>query len=204
MEKCVPKVFFDCLDWLEKKYNLKTEMHFGETTQKWFREQIETKFPDYFWYTPASISLKHHPNWALGSAGMQMHTLAVAQTALDLIEARYSFTGSIKPSMYVASIYHDAFKYGIENHPMKDRVYHKMHMLFPRFVFDEPEYISGFGGVWQDTLEVIEAHMGRWSPPGYKPETDAQWILHEADYIVSREGAGAPEVVEKYRKMVEI
>lgn len=194
------KVFKKCLDWLEETYAIKNGYRYTHRNREWLDEQLANKVPNYFWYTPASISLKHHPEWALGSSGLQLHTLAVAQTVLELSETRDPF--EVNPGqMFVAAILHDTFKYGAGPAPSDIRVYHKMHMLTPGFAFDWPiSDVAFYNGV----KRLIETHMGRWSPPGYKPETDKEWLLQEADYLMSRRNTPAPSIVEVYKNYLEV
>ena len=156
-------------------------------------ECIET-IPDYFWEVGASSTGKFHPKYALGELGLARHTCALVRIlnydfSIDCYKHR--FTSRQRDLLRVAGIMHDSRKSG-DDADFKENKYTRDN--HPLLAAEEVRSLIGF--IPEDELEyiaeAIESHMGQWNTDKeYNeilplPKTEAQCLLHQADYLASR------------------
>ena len=153
--------------------------------------------PAYFWKTPASVTGKHHPLWALGDGGLIRHTVGAVDMGINM--GRYDV--DVEPKIYTAIvpalILHDITKYGIkdiaETKESDPNMYwfnnhHVTAASFCRKIWQLMEWNTNETTYYQDEMRWIEicdmilGHVGRW---GVKPTSKAGWIVHFADLAVS-------------------
>lgn len=143
--------------------------------------------PDYFFKIPASSSGKYHPQYALGDGGLVRHTKAAVQIVNDLLALeQYESLLIDRDYIIIALLIHDGFKNGLPN---EDGSYADFTVKEHPWI--AANYVRNFDfadkKVLQKVAEIIETHMGQWNygilP---KPKTDAQKLVHLADYLASR------------------
>jgi hypothetical protein len=155
--------------------------------------------PEYFWKTPASITGKYHPQWALGEGGLIRHTLAIVDVGINM--ARYDV--EVEPQTFItivpACILHDITKYGINDTPESlesdpQLYWYKNHHItgatFCRSVWYNNVFPAGNSNngsyadetLWLEVCNLIVGHAGRW---GIKPVSKTGWVLHLSDLAVS-------------------
>ena len=154
--------------------------------------------PDYFWVIPASSSGKYHPMDSLGKGGLVRHTKKVIYFAGELCRAYEMDDQRQVDSIASACILHDTLKNGFPNsgHTIDE------HPLLPRKHY---QGIAHLTESFDQIMDCMEPHMGQWGLKGgaRKPESQAEWVVHLADYIASRkevsldQGDGAQPNVEK-------
>lgn len=143
---------------------------------------------DYFFTEPASSSGKYHPLYALGDGGLMRHSIAVAIFIRHILDCdmfqdgENKFTEHEKSLLVCGAIVHDIKKYGKVNsgHTVKE------HPELAAEYIMESDY-KKFGLTEEDAkfmASAVSAHMGQWGKT--KPQTNAQKILHIADYLASR------------------
>ena len=126
---------------------------------------------------PASSTGKYHPDFAHGEGGLVRHTKAVVMIAYELCNTRPNLN---RDNIVAAAILHDMHKY-------KDGSSHTCHE-HPFLMALE----ASKAGLPLEVVSLIECHMGQWTSNGRSsiilplPSSDAEWLLHYADYLASR------------------
>ena len=151
------------------------------------------RVPTSFFTRAASSTGKYHPASDLGNGGTVRHTYAVANILskfLSLEHIRTQLTVREQKLLMCAALLHDCLKYGWNDDSVKYTV--AAHpMLAAEFVRKNADiYLSP--EETEFVASAIETHMGEWNTDKYdkslllkKPETLAQKLLHEADYIAA-------------------
>lgn len=158
------------------------------------KEALE-KAPEVVWDRPASSTMKYHPlNENGGIETVYQHTQRVVAMAATLLsnpvcvgEADNGGLSEEDRDILIASaILHDSCKYGLDD-PAREK-YTK---------FEHPILVSQLlpsdnGGYWDRICKTVASHSGSWNTSKYSdvklplPETLAEKLLHEADYLASR------------------
>ena len=154
-------------------------------------ELLETA-PDYFWEIAASSTGKWHPEYSLGFMGLARHVKVATVFLNHLLSMEHiqnQFTSRERDMLRCAIMVHDTEKLGrngsaytVFKHPVliADRI--REYKGYEWLPDDEIEYIA----------QACESHMGQWNIDKRskavlpKPETFAQQLVHEADYLASR------------------
>ena len=165
----------------------------NEDIKNFAKECIET-IPDYFWNVGASSTGKYHPQYALGDLGLARHTCALVRFLNHMLNIdcyKNDFSSRERDLLRVAGIMHDSRKSGNDEDYLKNKYTKFDH---PLLAATEIRTIVGF--IPDEELEyvarAIESHMGQWSTDKRSkvvlptPETEAQKLLHLADYLASR------------------
>ena len=148
---------------------------------KLFCEELLGNADDYFFHEAASSTGKYHPTYALGEGGLARHSIAAALFLNNMFETNcYDFSDKQKDMLICAAIVHDIKKYGrvagrytVKDHPEIAAEY--VMESYNGFIDEsDAKYIA----------DAIKTHMGQWGTE--KPSTDAQKVLHIADYLASR------------------
>jgi len=154
---------------------------------------ILKEVPDYFYDVEASSTGKYHPKFSLGRGGLIRHTRCVVHLVHELCgHPMCELDATTKDLLVAAAILHDSVKHGVPqekytrgDHPLLVRpLLSKLGEKFSTPEFDELKAAL---------LGLVESHMGPWNK-GYRgskdlmplPTTEAQMLLHNADYIASR------------------
>lgn len=156
-------------------------------------ECIET-IPNYFWDVGASSTGKYHPQYALGDLGLARHTCALVRFLNHILNIdcyKNDFTSRERDLIRVAGIMHDSRKSGDDEAYSKNKFTKFDH---PVLAANEIRTIIGF--IPEEEVEfvahAIESHMGAWNTDKRSkvvlptPDTEAQKLLHLADYLASR------------------
>jgi uncharacterized protein (DUF3820 family) len=160
-----------------------------------FARVLVDGLPDYIWHVGASSTGKYHPAYSLGDGGLMRHQIAVVRFLnyfFELEQYNTKFTDREIDLMRVACLCHDGRKSGEQSDYEKSK--------YTRF--DHPiqmaNVIRSYDGQYlnHDELEFcahcIESHMGQWSTDRKssaalpKPQDEAQYFVHLADYLASR------------------
>lgn len=160
-----------------------------------FAKVLVEGLPNYIWEVGASSTGKYHPQYSLGVGGLMRHQVAVVRFLnyfFELEQYNTKFTSREMDLMRVAGLVHDGRKSG-EQSDYEHSKYTK---------FDHPiqmaNVIRSYDGKYLDHDELefiahcIESHMGQWSTDRKssvvlpKPQDDAQYFVHLADYLASR------------------
>lgn len=157
-------------------------------------EFLDTKVPKYFYHIPASSSGKYHPVQDLGTQGLIRHTKAVVQVALDLLRSEMFVNDCdyFRDMIISACLLHDTFKNGLEegchtvsNHPLLAS--ESILKAYESSTFEDSYCMI------EGIRECVESHMGKWNTDKEtgevilpKPESEAEQLVHMADYIASR------------------
>lgn len=153
---------------------------------KQFAKEVINQAPDYFFEVPASTTGKHHPEYAAGVGGLVRHTKAVFTFISYIVELEmYKLSDKEKDMLKLSALVHDILKLGVEN---KSGFTAKNH---PELA---ATFIENVNNNMKDPIphediiymqQAIESHMGQWGK--IKPETEAQKLLHLADYLAARQ-----------------
>lgn len=156
-------------------------------------ECIET-IPNYFWDVGASSTGKYHPQYALGDLGLARHTCALVRFLNHILSIdcfKNEYTSRERDLLRVAGIMHDSRKSGDDEAYSKNKFTKFDH---PVLAANEIRTIIGF--IPENEVEfvahAIESHMGAWNTDKRSkvvlptPKTEAQKLLHLADYLASR------------------
>ena len=160
-----------------------------------FAKVLVDGLPDYIWHVGASSTGKYHPAYSLGDGGLMRHQVAVVRFLnyfFELEQYNTKFTSREMDLMRVAGLVHDGRKSG-EQFDYERSKFTK---------FDHPiqmaNVIRSYEGKYLDRDELefcahcIESHMGQWSTDRKssvvlpKPQDEAQYFVHLADYLASR------------------
>ena len=146
------------------------------------------KAPGYFWYVPASLTGKYHPDFSQGEGGLIRHIKAVCYFVDDFCN-NIDYFGQKKnfDKIYAAAILHDLFKYGEQ---MERQEYNshgsiaalKIHEFGKGIVDDD---------VLLDICNNVMHHLGKWEVyldiPWRDPIKRYSWsILQISDIVSSR------------------
>lgn len=153
-------------------------------------ELIKT-IPPYFYEVPASSTGKYHPEYALGTAGLYRHTLALCRIMNHIFEVS-NYTSRDKDLMRIAGMMHDTRKSGDQESFEHSKYTHFTHPLQAATIvrmFKDKKWNN-------DEIEIIasaiESHMGRWNTDKKNtivlplPKSKYQMIVHWCDYLASR------------------
>lgn len=165
----------------------------NEDIKNFAQECIEI-IPDYFWEVGASSTGKYHPQYALGELGLARHTCALVRFLNHILNIdcfKNEYTSRERDLLRVAGIMHDSRKSGDDEAFSKNKFTKFDH---PILAANEIRTMIGF--IPEDEVEfvaqAIEAHMGAWNTDKRSkivlplPKTEAQKLLHLADYLASR------------------
>lgn len=160
-----------------------------------FAKVLVEGLPDYIWHVGASSTGKYHPAYSLGDGGLMRHQVAVVRFLnyfFELEQYNTKFTSREMDLMRVAGLVHDGRKSGEQNDYERSK--------FTKF--DHPiqmaNVIRSYEGKYLDHDELefiahcIESHMGQWATDRKssvvlpKPQDEAQYFVHLADYLASR------------------
>jgi len=152
------------------------------------------KLPDYFWTSPASSSGKYHPVCDLGEGGVVRHSIMVERIALDLLEAEvlFKFDPVYRDLTIIASLFHDALKYGDNT---KGRTVFDHPILAAEFLKENLDLGSEVTNMV--LYNAVARHMGKWTTRPEEPnivleapETAFEKMIHIADLISSKKYIG--------------
>ena len=148
---------------------------------------LDKVHPDFF-TAAASSTGKYHPKYALGEGGLYRHTKAAVAILNDILNLAMcdNFHEDMKDYMRAAVILHDCCKsgkdwdsrYTVHEHPV-------LASDFVHEVLGECEFSEMVG-------HLIASHMGQWNTNFRSrvvlpvPSTDAERMVHLADYLASR------------------
>lgn len=160
-----------------------------------FAKVLVEGLPKYIWEVGASSTGKYHPTYSLGNGGLMRHQIAVVRFLnyfFELEQYNTKFTSREMDLMRVAGLVHDGRKSGEQSDYERSK--------FTKF--DHPlqmaNVIRGYEGQYLNHNELefmahcIESHMGSWNTDRKssvvlpKPQDEAQYFVHLADYLASR------------------
>ena len=162
---------------------------------KAFAVKIIDAAPKYFYEVPASSSFKYHPAYACTvPLGLAKHTVALLKFLNHMFTVETignQFTSRERDLLRVAGIAHDMWKSGTQEEYEQNKSTKFAHPLIAA------KNVYNIDGISQEEKKyccmAIASHMGQWSTDKRhpdetlpKPETNAQIILHLADYLASR------------------
>lgn len=160
---------------------------------KEFAQELIKTIPEYFWSAPASSTGKYHPAYALGDGGLARHTCAVVRFLNHIFNIEL-FSSRERDMMRIAGMMHDTRKSGSQENYLENS-----HTRFEHPIL-AAEVIKGFYGKHfisdQEICtiaDMIERHMGKWRMNDRSdvilpiPVTKMEKLLHECDYLASRQ-----------------
>lgn len=163
---------------------------FNSEVFKDFAVKMLQSFPPYFLEVASSSTGKYHSQWSnCKPLGLAKHTKGVCQVAHQLAPA-YSLTEDEHDAVLLASLAHDAVKYGFgggkhtsKTHEAEGAIFFKrcVKQFNPELPLQNSIYVA------------ISTHQGRWAvsePPKSFPEDFDKigQLLHIADMVASRPG----------------
>ena len=176
------------LNFFKVEYN-----YMKDANKKEFLKELITSTPDYFFNIEASSTGKHHPKYTTKEHGLVLHTRAVMNFVRYMTEIEQcTFSDTEKDLLMISAFVHDTLKrgnpetrYTVANHPLlaAERVRTYRDTSFNKYISNsELNYIAN----------AVASHMGQWNTDYNgneilpKPETEAQKLLHLADYLASQ------------------
>lgn len=157
------------------------------------------KIPEYFYTVPASSTGKYHPSFDHGEGGLLRHTQMTCEILMEFQRMdEYKHLNFF--DMMVACILHDTFKNGYVDNGRTvsahagiaaDEFYNTY--VYHKYTREDLEYTLGnvtydcageLDRRVMDICNMIRTHMGQWG--AVKPQTDAEKLVHLADYVVSK------------------
>lgn len=176
------------LNFFKVEYN-----YMKDANKKEFLKELITSTPDYFFNIEASSTGKYHPKYTTKEHGLVLHTRAVMNFVRYMTEIEQcTFSDTEKDLLMISAFVHDTLKrgnpetrYTVANHPLlaAERVRTYRDTSFNKYISNsELNYIAN----------AVASHMGQWNTDYNgneilpKPETEAQKLLHLADYLASQ------------------
>lgn len=141
---------------------------------------------DWFYHDPASTSGKYHPKYALGDGGLMRHTRAVAYWTKELCRTElFDVNEHQGELLYVAAILHDIRKHTATGGYIQKHARAGYDLILATQA-EHPELLSKEDA--QYMADAVSTHMGIWgvNDGERKPTSDAEKLLHIADYSASR------------------
>lgn len=176
---------------IEEFFKEEFEAFENEDIKAFTLELLETA-PEYFWEVAASSTGKFHPSYSLGYMGLARHVKAATRFLNHLLSLEHiqnRLDSRQRDCLRCAIMNHDDEKLGrngsqytVFKHPIliADRI--RAYKDYEWLPDEELDYIA----------DVCASHMGEWNTDKRskdvlpKPETFAQQLVHEADYLASR------------------
>ena len=164
---------------------------------------------DWFYHDPASTSGKYHPKYALGDGGLMRHTRAVAYWTKELYRTElFDVNERQAELLYVAAILHDIRKHTATGGYIQKHARAGYDLILATQA-EHPELLSKEEAQYMS--DAVSTHMGVWGVKDgeRKPTSDAEKLLHIADYSASRkeiimEFANAPIELPKMSALPKI
>ena len=141
---------------------------------------------DWFYHDPASTSGRYHPKYALGDGGLMRHTRAVAYWTKELYRTElFDVNERQGELLYVAAILHDIRKHTTTGGYIQKHARAAYDLILATQA-EHPELLSKEEA--QYMADAVSTHMGVWGVKDgeRKPTSDAEKLLHIADYNASR------------------
>lgn len=171
----------------EKKELFSSElMIIKDEKLKKFTENIIEGTGDWFFHDSASTSGKYHPKYALGDGGLMRHTKSVVYWVQELCRTElFDITDRQCELLSVAAILHDIRKHTADGGYVAKHARASYELIISSqkehsdlLSEEEAKYIA----------DAVSTHMGIWGVKDgeRKPTTDAEKLLHLADYCASR------------------
>ena len=141
---------------------------------------------DWFYKDPASTTGKNHPYFALGDGGLVRHVKAVVYFMKTFLDTKlYNIDEYHSDLLIGAAILHDIRKHTadggyIENHAREGyNIIMETQKIHPELISEEDALYMAI---------PVSTHMGIWGEKQGErvPESDAEKLLHLADYCASR------------------
>ena len=159
-----------------------------------FAVALLCKTPDYFTKVPASSTGKYHSKGDQGEGGLVRHSISVDKVMNHLLILHCGkFSDREINLLHIAALFHDCQKMGTQEDYEKECRTKFLHPVYAsQFIMEEG---VKFGLPYEDIKFICDAvitHMGQWCTsthePGNlpRPETEAQQLIHLADFIASR------------------
>ena len=180
---------------------------------KTFTKRCIMTFPSYFYLVGASSTAKYHAAYALGELGLARHTCAVVRFLNHIFSIdcyKNDYTSRERDLLRLAGIMHDSRKSGDDKDYRISKYTRFNHPLLAAQVVRELKGNELPDEEVEFIAEAIETHMGQFNTDKRSkeelptPQTNAQKLLHLADYLASRkdlevlfDAAVAPKPAEK-------
>ena len=162
-------------------------------------DEYFNKIPDYFYEVPASSTGKYHPSFDHGTGGLLRHTQMMCEI-LKEFQRMDEYKNLNFFDMMVACLLHDTFKNGYvdNNRTVASHAAIAADEFYDTYIYhkySKEDLEETMGNVTynyapeldrriMDICGMIRTHMGSWG--AIKPQTDAEKLVHLADYVVSR------------------
>lgn len=153
--------------------------------QEFLRAAVEL-FPDYFWTVPASAGKYHHPD-EREKGGLVLHVRRLC-ALVEIFVRMHALNFWEKDVLIAAAILHDSFARGVPPNHANTSVSH--HPLYPRQQFPFNGFADRFisSTMYEEIMECVESHMGRWSvTPMLQSKRKLPMLFQTIDHIGSRE-----------------
>lgn len=143
-------------------------------------------FPEYFWTAPASNTKYHYPD-EREEGGLVLHVRRLAELT-EVMVRFYDLNIWERDILLASCILHDSFSRGLPHKLGSGSVWE--HPLYPRQRFPFNGYADRFitKNVYEEIMECVDSHMGRWSvSPLLHSKRKLPSIFQLIDHLGSRE-----------------
>jgi hypothetical protein len=143
-------------------------------------KKILYRAPRYFWQIYSSEDRKYHPDDEYGMGGLILHTKRTVYLANKLCEME-NIKGIQRDKLIGAMIIHDIYSKGCEDEPLNYSP-----LEHPFYIRERTKDLNK-SKFYDDIINIVEAHLGRWTPNKFKIKKDKlSKFGHIADYLASR------------------
>lgn len=154
----------------------------SEYLKDFIKGYLVDEAPDYFAKIPASATGKYHPAFSLGYGGLIRHSIAAAIIGWEICNIEYLKASSVdRDIIYAALLIHDTFKQGDTESGNTVRLHPE---LAAKHIIDYAKKVDFDARTANILARLVVSHMGEWG--NHKPGNRMQYLVHQADYIVSR------------------
>lgn len=152
---------------------------------KKFLLSCTSRFPDYFWTAPASVS-KYHPEDERKLGGLVLHVRRLCRLTEDVVRM-HSLNMWERDVLLSAAILHDSFARGIP--PAVKESSDPFHPVYVEYMFPFNAFADRYieRKVYDEIMECVASHSGRWSTNKILQSNRKLPVLfHTIDYLGSR------------------
>jgi hypothetical protein len=143
-------------------------------------------FPEYFWTVPASNS-KYHPEDERKLGGLVLHVRRLCVLTEEVVRL-HELNLWERDVLLASCILHDSYARGIP--PNVKQASDPFHPSYPEFMFPFNAFADRYieRRVYEEIMECVSAHSGRWSTNKLlRSNKKLPMLFHMIDYIGSRE-----------------
>ena len=159
-------------------------------------EDMIQLIPDYIFQIPSSTSMKYHNKTQCQTHGQLYHIIMFGTVlnyilGLEYVKENMVMTPAERDCLRCTPIFHDALKCGIDGNVNSHSVFEHP-LLAGEWIRNTTVENDLSENLKEFIARLCESHSGEWISSKRskvilpKPETDAQFLVHLADYLSSR------------------